>query len=404
MADLYTGVPADLAAVQAALGLDDIESLTTYETFLLGRLETPASGPTNGSNTIVIRPLTRANGVLTKVEIFGGTSAGDIILRRYRLVGSDLVRVDPPMGTVTMAPNTLNTFDGLSWEFEVGEMIAIDTDADTFALSSVTVDAAGWYYGARNAATISIAGGPATNRPEVRLTTQQIQIARPLPDIVRSPDSTGVAAVVSEWRSEADVVRARLKFQSVDDQDPQAGAFEVVGSNTSGEFTTYQYGIALRGYGLFGHTIELQLASDDDLNLNPEFSVRHRIGGAGRGSRLQSRNGLDTVGFGVSLIDDNDAQIWLQDHATDVPATITQIHPKVTGRHRWSIGGEVRFEVTPEGLLLTEATAEPAAPAEGHSVIWQSNGTGAGDDGDMMVKITAGGVTKTITLIDFSLA
>ena len=34
--------------------------------------------------------------------------------------------------------------------------------------------------------------------------------------------------------------------------------------------------------------------------------------------------------------------------------------------------------------------------------MWMSDGTGSGDDGDLMVKITAGGVTKTATLIDFS--
>jgi hypothetical protein len=31
-----------------------------------------------------------------------------------------------------------------------------------------------------------------------------------------------------------------------------------------------------------------------------------------------------------------------------------------------------------------------------------SNGHGTGDDGDIMIKITSGGVTKTVTLVDFS--
>jgi len=34
--------------------------------------------------------------------------------------------------------------------------------------------------------------------------------------------------------------------------------------------------------------------------------------------------------------------------------------------------------------------------------MWMSDGTGAGDDGDIMMKITAGGSTKTATLADFS--
>ena len=55
-----------------------------------------------------------------------------------------------------------------------------------------------------------------------------------------------------------------------------------------------------------------------------------------------------------------------------------------------------------DALILREKSSDPADPAEGQSVIWQSDGTGAGDDGDLMVKITAGGVTKTTTLVDFS--
>ena len=58
---------------------------------------------------------------------------------------------------------------------------------------------------------------------------------------------------------------------------------------------------------------------------------------------------------------------------------------------------EVRGAITGQ-----ELSADPANPAEGKWVIWQSNGNGSGDDGDIMVKITAGGVTKTVTLVDFS--
>lgn len=53
-------------------------------------------------------------------------------------------------------------------------------------------------------------------------------------------------------------------------------------------------------------------------------------------------------------------------------------------------------------LFLGELSADPDDPSEGESIIWQSDGTGAGDDGDIMIKITAGGVTKTGTLVDFS--
>ena len=57
-----------------------------------------------------------------------------------------------------------------------------------------------------------------------------------------------------------------------------------------------------------------------------------------------------------------------------------------------------------EANHLSELSADPADPAEGQSVTWQSDGTASGDDGDIMMKITAGGVTKTVTLVDFSAA
>jgi len=53
-------------------------------------------------------------------------------------------------------------------------------------------------------------------------------------------------------------------------------------------------------------------------------------------------------------------------------------------------------------ITQNELSADPTNPDEGSSVQWQSDGTGSGDDGDIMMKITAGGVTKTVTIIDFS--
>lgn len=54
-------------------------------------------------------------------------------------------------------------------------------------------------------------------------------------------------------------------------------------------------------------------------------------------------------------------------------------------------------------LPLASRSTDPADPADGGAVIWLSDGTGAGDDGDLMVKITdTNGTTKTGTLADFS--
>jgi hypothetical protein len=53
-------------------------------------------------------------------------------------------------------------------------------------------------------------------------------------------------------------------------------------------------------------------------------------------------------------------------------------------------------------MTLRELSSDPSDPDEGSFAVWMSDGTGSGDDGDIMVKVTAGGSTKTITLIDFS--
>jgi len=53
--------------------------------------------------------------------------------------------------------------------------------------------------------------------------------------------------------------------------------------------------------------------------------------------------------------------------------------------------------------LLPKIT-EPSDPDEDNSVIWMSNGYGVGDEGDIMVKINVGGVTKYATLVDYSTA
>ncbi|HAF39770.1 MAG TPA: hypothetical protein DCG72_12345 [Gammaproteobacteria bacterium] len=55
-------------------------------------------------------------------------------------------------------------------------------------------------------------------------------------------------------------------------------------------------------------------------------------------------------------------------------------------------------------LQLLEKSADPSAPSEGNGIIWMSDGTGSGDDGDVMITVTAGASTKTGTLFDHSAA
>lgn len=54
------------------------------------------------------------------------------------------------------------------------------------------------------------------------------------------------------------------------------------------------------------------------------------------------------------------------------------------------------------GAVINERSSTPSNPSEGEALLWQSDGTGAGDDGDFMITATAGGITKTATVLDFS--
>jgi len=55
-------------------------------------------------------------------------------------------------------------------------------------------------------------------------------------------------------------------------------------------------------------------------------------------------------------------------------------------------------------IILSFTSAEPPDPVANECVQWVSNGTGAGDAGDVMMKINDGTTVKTVTLVDFSAA
>ena len=103
----------------------------------------------------------------------------------------------------------------------------------------------------------------------------------------------------------------------------------------------------------------------------------------------------------------NPGAMFRIDVRTSLPKELFTIHYQPTGQatgaadviYRLSTTGDI---VTNGSITTKEQSADPADPAEGHNVQWQSDGTGSGDDGDIMMKITAGATTKTITLVDFS--
>ena len=53
-------------------------------------------------------------------------------------------------------------------------------------------------------------------------------------------------------------------------------------------------------------------------------------------------------------------------------------------------------------INLLERSSDPVEPAEGHAVVWMSDGTGKGSDGDVMIASQAGGNTYYNTLFDHS--
>jgi hypothetical protein len=93
-----------------------------------------------------------------------------------------------------------------------------------------------------------------------------------------------------------------------------------------------------------------------------------------------------------------------------------------TGSVTTQIGGFARFIVdngtvrpNADGLMtlgsdstawhafyLGERGSDPFQPSEGSMVMWVSNGTGLGDDGDVIIGVTAGGATKYTIVHDHS--
>lgn len=67
-----------------------------------------------------------------------------------------------------------------------------------------------------------------------------------------------------------------------------------------------------------------------------------------------------------------------------------------------SVAGAIEVDTVTGSTFTLAQIAEPDDPADEHSVMWCSNGTGAGDVGDIMLKIQHGGVVKSTTLVDFA--
>lgn len=80
-------------------------------------------------------------------------------------------------------------------------------------------------------------------------------------------------------------------------------------------------------------------------------------------------------------------------------------HMRLTQEGNLGVGGETSpaTELHVAGALtFTERTAEPSDPAEGDGVMWLSNGTGFGDDGDICAKSNPAGTVRKNIVHDHS--
>jgi len=68
-----------------------------------------------------------------------------------------------------------------------------------------------------------------------------------------------------------------------------------------------------------------------------------------------------------------------------------------------SMVGSGSHSITVSTVSLDSQSSDPSDPSTGSAVMWMSDGTGTGADGDILMKITdSSGTTKTTTLVDFS--
>ena len=59
-------------------------------------------------------------------------------------------------------------------------------------------------------------------------------------------------------------------------------------------------------------------------------------------------------------------------------------------------------DVNLDNFLACKCNGNPDKPGEGEYRIWMSDGVGLGDDGDIIIASTVGGVTKYAVLFDHS--
>jgi hypothetical protein len=180
-----------------------------------------------------------------------------------------------------------------------------------------------------------------------------------------------------------------------------------LGTNLDGSYNTaYGNGALRRNVSgaenvAVGYRAAYESLGNDQVAVGFE-SLRVATSGAGNTAVGSAAGWRTTTGSNNVFVGYNAGQNGSQ--AVDASNSIAIGYNAFTTKSNQAVIGNTSVvETVLRGAIVrNELGTDPPDPAEGSYVTWMSNGAGAGDDGDIMVKITASGVTKTATLIDFS--
>lgn len=158
----------------------------------------------------------------------------------------------------------------------------------------------------------------------------------------------------------------------------------------AGNFTTgNQFAIIQQTGNPSGGILFDVRASDADVEVA-------RFGDGTNGVSVSQAGALSAIGTGSIVATSGDSATGFFSSGSIADA---QIDDTITASNYVPLAGDVTLT---NPLTFTEQSADEGNPSEGNFVIWQSDGVGSGDDGDVLIKVTAGAVTKFVTLVDFS--
>jgi hypothetical protein len=182
----------------------------------------------------------------------------------------------------------------------------------------------------------------------------------------------GVAVGYLAGRDQTTATRSTLVGHSAGSKITTGAANTIFGAQSGINITTSEQNVAFGSYTLNGAAGNNNVAVGNGA-LNVTTGANNIALGFNAGNALSSGGSNIVIGASIEL-DSN------------------------TASNQINIGGRYFHD----RIRLLERTSDPAKPAEGNVVIWMSDGTGLGDDGDIMIGSTAGGVTNYGTLFDHS--